>query len=99
MPEANLRFLPAAQTDLIKTANWYERQASGLGVRFLSAVDETIKTIVDHPELFSVRFKHLRRAPVHSFPYGVWYCLTNKTILIAAIFHGRRNPKVLERRT
>jgi hypothetical protein len=36
---------PLAQTDLEDAATWYERQQSGLGLRFLDALDHVFNRV------------------------------------------------------
>jgi plasmid stabilization system protein ParE len=36
----------------------------------------------------------VRRALLHTFPYAVYFHLSEETVLVLAVLHLRRNPKV-----
>lgn len=83
---------PEAEVDLKDAFEWYERQREGLGSYFLLCVDETIAKIQREPELYPLVHKHVRRALMRRFPFGVFYLVDQETIILLAFFHGRRNP-------
>jgi toxin ParE1/3/4 len=35
----------------------------------------------------------MRRARVRRFPYGVFYLVTDSTIVVVGVLHGRRSPR------
>ncbi len=84
---------PEAQADLDEAYHWYEQQREGLGSDFLLCVEEALEKIRRTPELYPMVHKELRRMLIRRFPYGLFYLVEEKTIVIVAVFHARRDPK------
>jgi hypothetical protein len=40
--------------------------------------------------------KRVRRAPLHRFPYGVFYVIRDDRIDALAVYHVRRRPRAFE---
>lgn len=89
-----LIFTPEAEADVSTAFNWYEVQQTGLGIDFLSKVDDACNTICDGPHRLAVLFRGIRRLPINRFPYGVFYVIGNSAIHVIAVLHNRRNPAV-----
>jgi hypothetical protein len=62
---------PLAEADIEAAAAWYERQQSGLGLRFVDAVDQVPTRIRETPLQFATVSSEVRRALLHTFPYAV----------------------------
>lgn len=89
---------PEAEAELAEAFNRYERQVTGLGSRFLLAVDAAINSIQRDPLQFPVLYKNVRRALTRRFPFQVFFMVNNAQIVIIAVFHGMRNPSVWQNR-
>ena len=74
--------------------HWYQNQRSGLGDDFLLCLEAILFTINKNPLLFQVRYKHIHMAIVPRFPYGVFYFIDGERIIVAAIFHLSRDPRL-----
>lgn len=88
-------FHPGATKDLIEAQVWYELQQEGLANKFADAVRSTIDLILSKPELFPKTKKDFRETTTPVFPYSIVYQFKKRKslIIIAAIYHGKRNPK------
>lgn len=88
-------FHPEASIDFIESKVWYELQQEGLGERFSDAVRSTLDLIQNKPELFQKTKNNFREAVTPVFPFTLVYQVKKrkKLIIIAAIYHGKRNPK------
>ena len=53
----------------------------------------------EHPELFALAYKTLRRALLQQFPYALYYRVENENIVIFALFHQARDPDLIKQRT
>lgn len=82
-----------AEKQLEKAFDWYELQRPALGNEFLLSVDAALALIVRNPQLFQKRYKEIRFALIHRFPYGVFYLIDEDKIIVFAFFHLSRNPK------
>ena len=85
---------PLAEADLEDAARWYEDERGGLSERFLSDVDRTIARIRERPFEFPAVSGDVRRALLHTFPYAVYFRTSDEAVVVLAVLHLRRNPKV-----
>jgi plasmid stabilization system protein ParE len=83
-----------AGRDLAGAYGWYEEQRPGLGEEFLTAVDTTFDAIEQIPEMFRRVHGEVRRANVSRFPYAVFYRIDPKSVVVLAILHTARDPKL-----
>jgi plasmid stabilization system protein ParE len=91
----------AAERDMDEAAAWYRENANDprVPVRFLLAVRAVFETIVEAALTFPVVHEDIRRARVLAFPaYSVFYRVLRGSVVITAVFHGRRRPLVWKRR-
>ena len=96
-------FDPDAREEFNAAIDWYERHVSGLGARFLLAVEAAISSIRERPLAWShvpavPRRVGARRKLVHEFPYAVVCIILDAEIHVLAIAHGRRRPGYWRRR-
>ena len=84
-----------AHDEYISAYEWYEIKQIGLGDRFMKSVELRLVQISEHPEYFSKKHSNYRIAKVENFPYYIVYEFFKRKsfIHIAAIYHGKRNPK------
>lgn len=84
-----------AHEEYINAYEWYEIKQIGLGDRFMKSVEMRLTQISEHPEYFSKKQSNYRIAKVENFPYYIVYEFFKRKHLIhiAAIYHGKRNPK------
>jgi plasmid stabilization system protein ParE len=85
---------PLAEADLEDAARWYEAERDGLADRFLSDVDRTLVRVRDRPLQFPTVAGDVRRALLHTFPYAVYFRASDEIVVVFAVLHLRRNPKV-----
>jgi plasmid stabilization system protein ParE len=81
----------AAETDLRKAGNWYERQREGLGDAFLASIAEVLAEIEETPERFPVYYREFRRALADRFPYKVFFRIEGDIIVVFRILHAARD--------
>lgn len=92
-----VRFEPEASDELDEATVWYKHRATGLGTKFLSAVDQTLAMVTRWPQAAPLEPDLpsdliVRRAQVLQFPYRVVYLLTPTAIRILAVAHDSREP-------
>ena len=85
-----------AQKELNEAYKWYEKQKSGLGLKFLNQVDESLKSISNNPKFYPVKERNYREFVMKVYPYLIVYKIKERTnkVLIFSIFHAKRNPKL-----
>ena len=70
------------------------RRSEGLGARFIAEIDATFRRIEANPMAFSLVRGKLRRALMQRFPFGVFYVLTETHIVVVAVLHAARDPRL-----
>jgi plasmid stabilization system protein ParE len=90
---------PQAEADIAEAFRWYEQQRSGLGQRFLAAVDAAIAGIAENPRRYAAVHSEVRRGPVRGFPYSLYFREEANRVVILTVAHQRRDPKVWRKRT
>lgn len=91
-------FRPAAEKELREAHAWYEERHPGLGAAFLDEVDQAVDRVRESPELYAEIHGRIRRALILRFPYGLFYLVEPERIVVLAVFHGRRDPKIWKER-
>ena len=85
------------QHDLGAGFDWYEEQRFGLGEEFLSAVQSTLRSIEQFPEMFVSIHSNVRRAIVSRFPFAVFYLVESRRVVALRVLHTARDPKLWPR--
>ena len=87
-------FHPAARTELLDAARYYEAQAPGLGAQFAAEAERAVGLLADTPGLGAPVAGHAetRRWPLRRFPYYVIYRAERGALLVLAVAHERRHP-------
>lgn len=83
----------AAEVQIAEAYHWYEKKRVGLGDDFLQAIEESITTIEINPQAFQLKYKNIRAIYTKRFPYGIFYFVEKKKIIVFAVFHLSQNPK------
>ena len=96
---------PLASLEVLDAERWYDEQISGLGDRFLVAVEAAIERVARWPDAGSpTRVDERgqvieRRIVMSGFPFAIEYRLMDRTILVLAGHHQRRGPSYWADRT
>ena len=88
---------PEASAEAMDAAHWYDGRVIGLGLRFLGELDDAIETIRNDPGRFPRYHNEIRRIHLRSFPYGVFFAMTDAQVAILAVFHLQRDPRLMRR--
>ena len=73
---------------------WYEEQKLGLGEEFLNELDNIYLKLESHPEYFGKVKKSFRQAALKRFPFVIVYEIIKTEVVVFAVFHTSRNPKI-----
>jgi plasmid stabilization system protein ParE len=87
-----------ARADYYQIIDWYEKQQSGLGLRFYSLMNELFQKLELHPSHYSFYRKPFRQTTIKGFPYRAVFKIEKDKVRIVAIFHTSRNQKALIKR-
>lgn len=87
-----LDYHPAASAEMIAAARVYEERVTGLGHRFLDAVDAALATLRRSPRLGRSDRRGRRRWLVRRFPYVIIYRVKGNFLHVLAVAHTSRMP-------
>lgn len=90
-------FTAGANSDVDEAFAWYEAQDSELGAYFTRRLVELIDTISGMPLSYPPRAGAFRRGLMKNFPYAVYFQILEEKIVIAAIVHSARNPRLVSK--
>ncbi|GAN33227.1 MAG: type II toxin-antitoxin system RelE/ParE family toxin [Candidatus Brocadia sp. AMX2] len=89
---------PEAEDDLKEAFVWYEGKRKGLGYDFLLQIDAALRFIEENPTIHPIVFKGTRKHLIRRFPYKAIYLVERENIVVLAVIHGKRNPKLIQHR-
>jgi hypothetical protein len=85
-------FHPEAREEMSQSFYFYEARLDRLGVRFLSAVEQTVQRISAHPDAGAPLAGEFRKRIVPGFPYNIIYRVWENYIYLVAVAHHSRRP-------
>lgn len=91
-------FRPAAYSEFEAAAIRYDRQRRGLGEEFIFDIEQSLSRAATAPQRCPIVFGDIRRAVARRFPYAVYFRVRGDAMVVLAVFHGRRNPTIWQRR-
>ena len=91
-------FRRAAESEFEDAAVWYDEQRFGLGEEFIAEIEQAVANAAAAPQRYPVVFDDIRRTVARRFPYSVYFRIRSDALVVLAVFHGRRNPAIWQRR-
>ncbi len=88
-----VRFLPAAEIELLREVAYYSKARSGTGIRFQLAVQATVSRAASHPLGGAPSHRETRSMLVKGFPFSVVYRASEQEVLVVAIAPHRKRPQ------
>ena len=86
----DLVFRIEAEKDLQDIQDYYNKILPSITDNFFVEFFETMDFTEDEPQLFQVRYRGIRIAPLHRFPYGIHYKETDSKIVVYRVLHTKR---------
>ena len=88
--------LPAALSDIIEAAQWYENEREGLGADFAAEVDKAIDWLAERALTPRIRYRRKSVRWIHPrrFPYRISYYVEGQTVHVFAVIHDARHDRV-----
>ena len=87
-----------AQAELEEAAVWYDKRRPGLGEEFINEIEQAIAGAAMAPLRYPTVFRDVRRTVARRFPYCVYFRMRGDALIVLAVFHGRRDPLIWQRR-
>lgn len=93
-----IRLLPEAKDEFDQATDWYEQKQPGLGATFVARVGDVLNRIAANPHLHAAVYQDVRKAVVRQFPYVVLYREEPGEVVVIAVFHTARDPRIWQGR-
>jgi hypothetical protein len=93
-----LRVLSCAEREFAEAVDDYNAQRSGLGYGFEAEIQAAFQRIRAFPYAWPLFSSRARRYKVNRLPYGVLYQIRSDRILVLAIMHLKRDPRLWQER-
>ncbi|MDO8312892.1 MAG: type II toxin-antitoxin system RelE/ParE family toxin [Sideroxyarcus sp.] len=87
-----VEFLPEADEEFREAARYYESEAAGVGLSFITAVHKGVAEIVELPLASQDIRAGIRKKVLRHFSYNLFYAIEADIIVIVAVAHQRRRP-------
>lgn len=94
----NIVFGRAAKSEFEDAAVWYDEQRFGLGEEFIFEIEQAVANAAAAPQRYPVVFGDIRRTVARRFPFSVYFRVRANKLVVVAVFQGRRNPVIWQRR-
>ena len=88
-----MRIYDGALLDIETIADYYERQAPLLGMKFKHRVEEEITRLSYHPFIYQIAFDDVRRSLIPRFPYAIAYRVVEATVFIDGVVPTKSSPR------
>jgi toxin ParE1/3/4 len=85
-------FHELAELELNDAIVYFENEREGLGLRFLSAVQDAVTHIQQHPQVSPIILEDIRCKILRRFPYSIMFSIKPDRIRILALANQKRRP-------
>lgn len=82
-----------AKKDYEEAKKWYDEIDEELGDYFETVIEDALFRVIVNPVRNQIIAGDTRKAVVQKFPFNLFYIISDKSIVVTAILHQRRNPK------
>src|ERR1700720_2146960 len=89
----------AAQAEFQDAAVWYEQQRTGLAEDFVREVEIAVENAAQDPKRHPTVLGDVRRTMTRRFPFCIYFRERRDSLVVLAVFHGKRDPLIWKRRT
>ena len=89
----NSEFLPEADEEFREAVRYYEKEAPGVGLRFIAEVRKGVSFITENPFASAAVGSGIRRKVLNHFPYSLLYAVELDLVVIVAVAHQKRRPR------
>jgi plasmid stabilization system protein ParE len=89
-----VRVLSSAEREFAEAVDFYNAERPDLGYELAAEVQRTLERISAFPEAWPLFSRRARRCIVRRFPYGVLYQVRSDCVLVVALLHMKRSPKI-----
>jgi plasmid stabilization system protein ParE len=87
-------YTPVALMEYKEAVSWYAARSGPAAENFVKAVRERIALICEKPMRYRNGYKNFRETSLKKYPFYIIYFTdeSKKTVVIASIYHHKRDP-------
>ncbi len=89
-----IEFIQPAEQEFLEAIEYLNSESEGLGFEFAAEVRTTLERIILFPKAWQPLSDRSRRCRTKRFPYSIIYQIRPNMILIVAVMHMHRDPKI-----
>jgi len=93
-----ISFHPDVEVDIEGSYSWYEKELQGLGLQFISELEQSFDAISYTPSTWLTFQDGFRRYLLARFPFSIIYKEHKDKVYIVAVMHNSRNPEYWKER-
>jgi len=93
---SELVFLFSADADIQAAYEFYEAYQAGRGEVFMRHLDVAFGRLRTFPEIAPLFCEAYRRLLVHGFPYGIFYTIAGRRIIVSGVMD--QDPNIIRQR-
>ena len=93
-----LVLLARAEAEVLATQARMDEALEGLGERFNLRVEETLDQLIVFPQSGPVYAEPFRRILVRDFPFGIFYSIEGRRVVVQAVLDLRQDRESIERK-
>ena len=95
---SELIFLLSAEVDIQTAYEFYEAIQTGRGEVFMRHLDVAFGQLRSFPEIAPMFHESYRRLLIHGFPFGIFYTIEGRRVIISGVMDLRQVPEAIRRR-
>ena len=95
-----IKLLPITIFDIDEATEDYNKKRESLGDELFIEIAEAIDLLKDNPFIFQKRYGEVRQVFIPRFSFSVYFLVEeqNKRVIVLAILHATKSPKIWKRR-
>ncbi|MBA2562893.1 MAG: type II toxin-antitoxin system RelE/ParE family toxin, partial [Chitinophagaceae bacterium] len=94
----SLKILKEASVDIKEITTWYKNISPLLAIRLVSQLYDGFDKIITSPDAWFNLTKKVKRYRLQGFPYLILFFKEADNIVVFAVIHEKRNPKIWKSR-
>ena len=87
-----IRFHPAARTEVTEAESWYRERSPLAAVGFSSEIARAVRLLSEAPDRYPPSAHGTRRFLLRRYPFSIFYRINSEVIEVVAVAHQKRRP-------
>ena len=96
---STLQIRTHAQLDIQEIVDYFDDISVAITDKFLNQLYQSLDYLAKNPKKNQVKYRNTRVYYIKGFPFGIHYLEKGDQVIILAVLHTSRNPKVWKSRS